>query len=159
MIPDFIVLKGALWKVLPPGVHVAGMQAIKQCFAYNPLRVQLYDGLLQACVNLVAAGCSSLYLDGSFVTEKPEPGDFDACWDPVGVDRRHLDPVFRDFSNLRSKQKLKFGGEFFASTTRADSHGRTFIDFFQVEKFTGQLKGIIKIDLIDDPMIKPKVPP
>ena len=98
MIPDFIVLKGALWKVLPPGAHVASMQAIKQRFAYNPLRIQLNDGLLQACVNLVAAGCSSLYLDGSIVAEKPEPGDFDACWDPVGFDRRHLDPVFRDFS-------------------------------------------------------------
>ena len=123
------------------------------------MRVRQYDGLLQARANLVAAGCSSLYLDDSFVTEKPELDDLDACWDPVGGDRRHLDPVFRDFSNRRSKQKRKFEGEFFPSTTRADAYGRTFIDFFQVEKFTGQLKGIIKIDLTDDPFLKPKGPP
>ena len=159
MIPNFIALNGALWKVLPPGVHIASLQAIKQRFAYNRLRVQLYGGLQQACANLATAGCRSLYLDGSFVTEKPEPGDFDACWDPVGVNQRRLDPVFRDFSNLRAKQKQKFGGEFFPSTTQADGQGRTFIDFFQVEKFTGQLKGIIKIDLVDDPMSKPQVPP
>ena len=97
VIPDLIIVNGALQKVLPPGVHAASMQAIKQRFDYNPLRVRQYDGLLQANANLVAAGCSSLYLDGSFVTEKPELGDFDACWDPVGGDRRHLDPVFRDF--------------------------------------------------------------
>lgn len=71
MIPDFIILKGALWKVLPPGVHAASMQAIKQRFVYNPLRGRQYDGLLQARANLVAADCSSLYLDDSFVTENP----------------------------------------------------------------------------------------
>ena len=70
MIPDLIILKDALWKALPPGVHAANMRAIKQRFAYNPLRVRRYDGLLQACANLIVACCSPLCLYGSFVTEK-----------------------------------------------------------------------------------------
>ena len=35
-----------------------------------------------------------VYLDGSFVSAKLIPGDFDACWDEDGVDFDSIDPVF-----------------------------------------------------------------
>jgi len=47
---------------------------------------------------LTKAGCRRVYLDGSFVTSKPEPGDYDACWDIAGVDVEVPDSVFLDFS-------------------------------------------------------------
>ena len=157
MVPNLITINDAYWAILPPGVHTADMTAIKKHFAYNEWRRQLYGGLLKACVNLAAAGCRSLYLDGSFVTEKPRPGDFDACWEPDGVDLRLLDPVFLDFTKSRANQKLKFGGEFFPATTKADAKGRTYLEFFQIEKFTNQSKGIVQIDLSNDPMLNPQV--
>jgi len=85
-------------------------------------------------------------LDGSYVTEKPSPGDFDACWDPAGVDLGRLDPVLMDFSNKRRNQRLKYGGEFFPATVLADGT-RTFLEYFQVEKNTGLAKGLIVVRL------------
>ena len=92
------------------------------------------------------AGCKAIFLDGSFITDKPEPGDFDVCWEPAGVDPAKLDPVFLDFANRRKRQKEKFGGEFFPSGTKADG-ASTFLDFFQTDKDTGNPKGIIKVQL------------
>jgi hypothetical protein len=53
----------------------------------------LIDGLADAVTVLAEAGCRRLWLNGSFVTTKDEPGDFDACWDQTGVDLDTLDPV------------------------------------------------------------------
>ncbi len=125
MMLGFIHINAAPRPVLPPGLHVAGLQAVEQRIAYNRWRRQLANGLLSACVKPATSGCRSLYLDGSFVTEKPKPGDFDACWDPVGVDRQRSYPAFLDISNRRARQKKRFGGEYFPSTTKADVLGRT----------------------------------
>ena len=122
------------------------MAEIKQCFATNPRRTFLYEGFVAAAHALSEAGCTTIFLNGSFVSEKPNPGDYDACWDPVGVDASKLDPVFLDFSELRKKQKEKFGGEFFPSSAAADGV-RTFVEFFQIDKHTGGPKGILRIDL------------
>ena len=59
------------------------------------------------------AGCRTVYIDGSFVTSKSEPGDYDACWDIDGVNVEALDLVFLDFSGRRAAQKRKYFGEFF----------------------------------------------
>ena len=37
------------------------------------------DRFEAAMVNLRDAGCKTVYVDGSFVTDKERPGDFDAC--------------------------------------------------------------------------------
>lgn len=92
------------------------------------------------------AGCSIVYLDGGYITEKLSPGDFDVCWDPTGVDPIKLDPVLLDFSNMRNNQKMKYGGEFFPSSAKADG-SRIFIDFFQTDRESGNKKGIIRIRL------------
>lgn len=87
-----------------------------------------------------------MFLDGSYVTEKKIPGDFDACWEPSDVDHRTLDSVLLDFSHNRRQQKLKYGGEFFPSSVKVDGT-RTFVEFFQVDRHTGKPKGIIRIRL------------
>lgn len=159
MIPDYVQLPGAPWPVLPTGIHIATLAEVEIAMATNGWRRELFEGLVSACRDLLDAGCSRLYLDGSFVTDKPQPGDFDAAWHPDGVVEARLDPVFKDFSNGRAAQKAKYGGEFFPSTTRADAEGRTYIDFFQIERFTNLSKGILLIDLSEDPMLKPQVTP
>ncbi len=103
-------------------------------------------GFRNALLDLKHAGCKSAYLNGSYTTGKNHPEDFDACWDPTGVEPRKLDPVLLDFSNKRSVQKKKYGGELFISSTYAQL-GITFLDFFQTDRFTGQRKGILFLDL------------
>jgi hypothetical protein len=100
----------------------------------------LFEGFCKAVYVLHKAGCKVIFLDGSFVTDKPEPGDFDACWDPTGVDESKLDPVLLDFSSQRKRQKERFGGEFFPS-----SGSCAMLQFFQKDKYTGLKKGIIQV--------------
>lgn len=118
-------------------------------FGTNRLREKLLDGLYRAAQALKTAGCQTLYVDGSFVTIKDLPDDFDGCWDPVGVIAAKLDPVLLDFSNGRLAQKVKYNGELFISSLRAELQPphRTFLDFFQCDKQTGMPKGIIALDL------------
>ena len=105
------------------------------------------SGLKHALELLSAAGCQTVYVDGSFVTSKDSPGDFDGCWDVMGVDAQLLDPVLLDFSDGRSAQKARFGGELFPAQLPNGPSGRTFLEFFQTDKQTGDPKGIIALDL------------
>jgi hypothetical protein len=145
--------------VLPPGVHQAGLDDVEATFATNSWRRDLFDGLVDAAGRLRSAGCPTIYLDGSYVTGKPRPGDFDACWDPIGVDRSKLDPVFLDFKDSRAAQKAALKGEFFPSSMMCTDISQTFLEFFQLDRFTGKRKGIISISLSVDPVLLRKVQP
>ncbi len=145
MIPGLVDI-GAPWRVLPLGIHKATLAEVEERFATNKKRKQLFRGLVRACQSLKVAGCSTIYLDGSYVTDKDFPSDYDVCWNPINVDEQKIDPVFLDFSNRRRKQKTKYGGEFFLANAIADGSHR-FIQYFQTDKDTGLEKGIIRIDL------------
>lgn len=134
---------------LPPGIHQATWAELVGAFGKNPLRAKLLNGLYRAAKELKKAGCKTLYVDGSFVSTKDQPQDFDGCWEPAGVDGAKLDPVLLDFTNRRLAQKVKYSGELFISSLRAELQPphRTFLDFFQSDKQTGKPKGIIAIDL------------
>ncbi len=147
MIPPLVILPGSPWDGLPPGVHMASLAEIQAMFGYNPKRRALFNGLLDATSHLAMVGCQRVLLDGSYVSAKPVPGDFDACWDPAGVDFDRLDDVFGDFDNGRANQKARFGGEFFPATLLEGVSGAVFEEFFQVDRFTGRKKGILEIAL------------
>ena len=104
-------------------------------------------GLRAALDNLKAAGCKTVYLDGSFVTSKEVPNDFDACWEEAGVDPAVLDPVLLTFDPGRVTQKAKYMGELFPASAVADGDGFSFLEFFQKDKEAGRPKGIVAIDL------------
>lgn len=114
-------------------------------FGWTARRRQLLDGLADAIDALTAAGCRTLWLNGSFVTAKDEPGDFDACWDTEGVDLDTIDPLLLDLSGGRAAQKARFGGELFPNVVEAVS-GLVFAEFFQNERDTDR-KGIVVIQL------------
>jgi hypothetical protein len=73
--------------------------------------------------------------------------------EPDGVDFGKLDPVFAEFRNGRASQKAKFKGEFFPSTLIAADIGRVFVEFFQVDRFTGNRKGILSISIDTDEVV------
>jgi hypothetical protein len=132
-------------------VHTATWEEVAGRFGSTPQRQRLLSGLRAALASLGAAGCRRVYLDGSFVTAKRVPGDFDVCWDVTGVDPALLDPVLLIFDQGRAAQKAKYGGELFPAQLPNGISGLTFLEFFQIDKRTGWPKGIVVLDLEEWP--------
>ena len=143
MIPDFNE-----YGLLPIGVHWSSIEEVKEKLGFSTKRMELINGLEEALRNFKAAGCKKLYLDGSFVTSKLEPGDIDVCYDHNGIDPTKLDSVFFDFKNERAAQKKKYLCEFFMSHWGAvDNPPITYFEFFQKDKHSGKTKGIVGLKL------------
>jgi len=143
MIPSFDPATGNL----PPGEYEATWEDLVARYGYTPHRLALLAGLKAALDALRAAGCRRAYIDGSFVSAKEAPGDFDVCWEVDGVDLARLDPVLKTFARRREAQKRKYGGELFPADWEADAAGTNFLRFFQRDRDTGEAKGIIAIDV------------
>jgi hypothetical protein len=126
---------------------MATWEEIVARYGITAYRLRLLSGLRQALDSLEAAGCKRAYVDGSFVTDKETPGDFDACWETAGVAGAKLEPVLLDFTNRRVAQKARFAGELFPADSAADRFGTRFLEFFQQDKDTGEPKGIVGINL------------
>jgi hypothetical protein len=132
---------------LPPGIHWADWDEIVARFGTNKRRVELLQGLKEAARLLAEAGCPALYVDGSFVTAKEIPGDFDACWElTADMDPARFDPVFWQLRHPRKEQKERFGGELFPAQLPNGASGETFLDFFQVDR-DGNPKGVVALKL------------
>jgi hypothetical protein len=127
---------------LPPGIHAATLAQIRQRYANTPLRKYLFSGLVNLAKSLKASGCRTLYVDGSYITNKTEPGDLDAVWEYEGVDNT-IDPLLRKGWDLKAI-KRKYGGDVFCRMP--DLLDVDHVEFFQTDRM-GQSKGIIKIDL------------
>jgi hypothetical protein len=133
---------------LPAGVHECTWEEVVQIFGWNERRRHLLRGLKRALDSLKAAGCLRAYIDGSFVTAKEDPGDYDGCWEVNNVDPVRLDPVLLDFRFARLSQKVKYYGEMFPASGVAELSTRsTYLEFFQRDKNSGDAKGIITIDI------------
>ena len=134
---------------LPPGIHTATWEEVVDRLGGNPHRDRLLDGLRRAIANLQDSGCRRVYLNGSFVTSKPEPNDFDACWETEDVDFSKVSPIFLDRDDLiiydRRRQQAVFGGELLPDRY----FGIDFLGTFQRDR-SGQPKGIIAINLGED---------
>src|SRR5919206_1257162 len=92
---------------LPPGIHDASWDEVVARYATTHHRRTLLAGLRLALENLRTAGCRRAYLDGSFISNKRVPGDFDGCWETAGVDFSLVDPVLLQFDDRRRAQKAK----------------------------------------------------
>ena len=135
--------------LLPTGIHWASWDEFFTRFATTGCRRRLADGIRAAVEDLKNAGCLTVYVNGSFVTSKEVPNDFDACWEEAGVDPTVLDPVLLTFDPGRAAQKAKYLGELFPASAIASGDGFSFLEFFQTDKETAGRKGIIAIDLGD----------
>lgn len=133
---------------LPRGIHQTTWEEFVERFGTNHYRMRMIRGLKSAIDNLKSAGCKKIYVDGSFVTSKRRPHDFDACWDPTDVEYARLDPVLTDLTNGRKSQKTKYYGELFP-TTNNSGRGDTILEFFQQNRESGSPKGIVCIELGD----------
>jgi hypothetical protein len=134
--------------LLPPGIHGATWSEIVEAFGFNAYRLELLTGLARALDVLRIAGCSTVYLDGSFVTAEPFPNDFDGCWVRDDVNADMLDAELLDCSPRgRAAQKGRYGGELFPIHSRRIRAAKSLLTFFQTDRNTGMAKGIIAIEL------------
>jgi Family of unknown function (DUF6932) len=133
---------------LPPGVRFATWSEITERFGYTPRRRKMLEGLKLALSDFKGAGCVVAYLDGSFVTSKLDPQDYDCCWETTGVNPGLIkDKILLDTSRKSViRQKLLYGGEFWSNSRAIDSVGKSMFSFFQHDR-EGRRKGIIAIDL------------
>ena len=141
MLPGFTSNTG----YLPPGIHTASWDELESKFAWNSHRRHMMVGLLGACRNLAAAGCQHLWLDGSFVTSKPLPNDYDGAWEVGETDVSLLDSVLLDLSHARIAMKNKYYGELFPASAEA-SPGIPYREFFTRDRDDVQ-KGIVLLRL------------
>ncbi len=144
MIPDFVNISGSPWPLLPPGIYDSDLNEIYIRYVFNATRKAQYDGMVKGIENLFLSGCSQVFLDGSYISGKPFPNDYEICWDISFVNPNLLDPVFFDFSNGRLNQKNKYFGEFFPASIVEGLSGKPFLEFFQTDKNTGKAKGILR---------------
>jgi len=135
---------------LPVGIHWATWHDVDRQLGFSERRRLLLGGLRSALRALRAAGCRKVYIDGSFVTVKEEPGDYDACWDIEGIHVELLDAVFLDFTRGRRAQKQKYLGEFFPAQMPEGLSAKLFLEFFQTDKETGKPKGIVGMNLQEE---------
>lgn len=135
---------------LPPGIRELAWDNFVRLFGWNEWRRSLLGGMLAALQHLKSIGCRRAYVDGSFVTSKEYPGDYDACWERAGVSVLLLDPVLRDLSPGRIRQKAKYGGEWFPADVPAGQAGTAFVELFQLDRFDNP-KGIVALNLEDVP--------
>ncbi|XZN95991.1 MAG: DUF6932 family protein [Microcoleus sp.] len=134
---------------LPPGVHFCEWEEFNERFGTNFKRENMIRGLKLAMTQLKAAGCRTIYINGSFVTSKPDPNDFDACYDGETLDmddlRVNAPRLFNHHD--RDAQKAKYRGEIFPSDQPVGNYGDNSFEFFQKDR-KQRKKGIIAIDIM-----------
>ncbi len=138
MLPDFDERGN-----LPPGRHSATWQEFEQRYGLNEHRRRLLAGMKRMLLSLKNVGCKTAYMNGSFITAKDTPHDYDGCWDRRGVDLhllRTTDPVLLDFANGRAAQKLKYGGEMFPADIVEQNTGRISWTSLPKTKTPGMLR-------------------
>ena len=100
--------------ILIPGIHTISWKEFMDLYSFSHRRQDLFKGMLRAFIHFREAGCNQIYVDGSFVTKKIEPNDYDACWDMTNVNFNLLHPMFhRDLRMGTQIHKLAYGGEFY----------------------------------------------
>jgi len=141
--PDFEPVNG----YLPKGIHPMEWTAFCARFVWNRRRRFLKSGMHRALLNLRAAGCGAAIIDGSFVSSKDEPGDYDLAFDPIGVNGSLVDPVLLRHDDERKAMRAKYFGDVFPWGTIASSKtGLIYRDFFQRDR-SGTPKGVVLLDM------------
>ena len=130
---------------LPEGEHCASLDEVERVYGSSTDRRKLMmRGLRDAVSNFVSSNVETLWIDGSFVTDKEEPNDIDGCWEYTdSVDTTILDTVFL---GPRVEMKKKYGLDFFMANITEAGSGLPFPNFFQVNR-DGDPKGIIVVRL------------
>jgi len=78
----------------------------EQHFVYNALRKEIFKNAIRFLKIFGSCGCTSVYIGGSFVSTKKNPGDIDLCFDFTDVDREKFNKEFPEFFGQNRYNKL-----------------------------------------------------
>lgn len=139
MIPDFDTNGN-----LPPGIHSATLAEVESKFAHNTKRKELFAALSEVIKILSEANCQEVHLDGSFITTKEEPGDYDLCFEPTGLKPTES---LRALLANRENRKTEYLGDIFVRMPEPPYYLDHVRDWQKDGRNEDVIKGIIKIDL------------
>jgi len=113
----------------------------------------LLKGLRAAVEAFWAAGIQEIYIDGSFCTEKPDPGDIDGYWvEPDNGVYDRIDPYWIDFELVlvpvvrkwKWRMWSDYGVEFFIHPAMQATPELGFPEFFRQDR-NGRPRGVIQV--------------
>lgn len=132
---------------LPEGLHLASEADVTFRFGTSTRQRQKLTLRLRRWLELARdVGAKRFFVDGSFVTSKPEPGDVDAViWLPDDfpdlLQRGRIEAV-----ELESMLVTRRPEELFAAEDRLDWN--EWIEFFgRTREIDGRRKGVVEIEL------------
>lgn len=130
--------------LLPEGEHGCSWHEVVERYGGNPRRRSLLNGLRRLLDELRRCGCIVVWLDGSFVSDKQFPNDYDLCWELDSVKIEDLDPVLLEFSERGKRAMLKkYGGDIRPASASPREAVSVYREFFQLDR-DGKRKGILK---------------
>lgn len=135
--------------LLPEGVHLAtDWREFVTRFGKTAHHKTLLKKFKLGLLNLRDAGCEWVLVDGSFVTNKPQPADVDGCReltpniDLIILDESFLLRAFKDRVALQADYSM----DFFVAGATETGRGMPFSEFFHSTP-GGIKKGIVKLEL------------
>lgn len=143
-LPDLEEATGAL----PPGVHEASFDelATDERFSSTYRRRMLLEGLRRVVEALLERGIVDIWIDGSFVTDKPRPRDVDVVYGlPPGTDPSRWGDVLSPVR--RSQLKERTGVDLLTQYSVGRDAGGSpspILTYFQTDR-QGRRKGIVKL--------------
>ena len=131
---------------LEEGEYEMTLADFKTTFGYTAHRKRLLEGLDIAISDLLSIGCTTIYMDGSFITKERFPSDYDLCWDDTGyelVNVKQQCPRLIDWGPKFSTMRENYLGEVVPMNS-TDFKGDNFYTRLTKDR-NGRKKGIIKI--------------
>jgi hypothetical protein len=136
---------------LEPGFYDMSLEEVRSIFCHNKHRSWLFEGIELAIEHLKKIGCKTIFLDGSYITKKELPKDFDLCWDDTDlsiVTAAKICPELFDCGWRMQKMKNRYRGDVAPANSIADfNKGINFLGYFTEDK-QGRDKGIIRISIV-----------
>lgn len=138
---------------LPVGEHEQSWKDVCDLFGFTSHRAYLLGLLHKVCIILRNAGVQHIWLNGSFVTSKKRPGDYDISYELTEevFDRLPDDPF--KLVNADTKLTGMFGGDIRAEPMpggglyHKDLFPNVFGHMHKGESVEGVKKGIVKLIL------------
>jgi len=128
---------------LPPGVYNATLEEVGVRFAITPHRQKLFEALSRVVEILSEANCSEVHIDGSYITNAAEPGDYDLVYEPTGMTETEAwEELLR--LEMEDRKELHLGDIFIHWPV--PPYFMNYITFWQTDKEDNP-KGIIRIEL------------
>ncbi len=133
--------------LLPPGLYLAGLQEIEERFGKSTRkRAMLYSRLKMFVILAQHCGASRVFVNGSFVTQKPEPGDIDVV---IWLGKEFLQMLLEKDSQALLLQQMFLRRKPEEAFLVTDQQGwDEWFEFFSVFKSNPkQRKGLIEVKL------------